>query len=126
MTSMTPDTSLYRQVPAGHVQNGEITSQVFQPTKKDEKRLSVYDGSQISAAESLKHYTEVLCWSSIGVVAVSVGECDSLLLPVYADPERYKEHVLIDFSEFGRSQIERKADFLKQCAIGRGWQFGPV
>lgn len=123
---MTPETSLYRQVPIGHVQDGEITSQVFQPTKKDEKRLSVYDGSQISAEESFKHYTEVLGWSSIGVVAVSVGECESLQLPVYADPKPYKEHVLIDFSELGRSQIERKADSLKRRAIERGWQFGPV
>ena len=123
---MIPETLLHRQVPAAHIQNGEITSQVFQPTRKDDRRLSVYDGSQISAEDAWKHYTGALGYSSIGVVAVSVAECDSEQLPVHPDPTPFKAHVVIDFAGLGRSKIERKADFLKRRAINRGWQFGPV
>ena len=123
---MTPETLLYRQVSATYVQHGEITSQVFKPTVKDNKRLSVYDGSQISAEDAWKHYVQTLSHGSIGVVAVAVQECTDLQLGVETDPAPFKEHSIINFAALSRSQIERKADSLKQRALERGWQFGPV
>ena len=123
---MTPGTLLYRQVPASYVQHGEITSQVFKPTANDKKRLSVYDGSQISAEDAWKHSVRTLSHNSIGVVAVTVQECTDLELGVEADRTPFKEHTVIDFTGFSRSQIERKADSLKQHALERDWQYGPV
>ena len=123
---MTPETLLHRQVPATYVQHGEITSQVFKPTAKDKGRLSVYDGSRISAEDAWKHYVQTLGYKSIGVAAVTVQECRDLQLDVEADPASFEEHAVIDFTGFSRSQSERKADSLKRCAIMRGWQFGPV
>ena len=123
---MTPETLLYRQVSAAYVQLGEITSQVFRPTGKDNKRLSVYDSSQITAEDAWKHFVQVLNYKSIGVVAVAVQECTDLQLGVESDPVPFEEHVIIDFTDLSRSQIERKADSLKQRALERDWQFGPV
>ena len=123
---MTPETLLYRQVSAAYVQHGEITSQVFKPTGKDNKRLSVYDGSQITAEDAWKHFVEALSYRSSGVVAVAVQECRDLQLGVEADPAPFEAHAVIDFADFSRSQVERKADSLKQRAVERGWQFRPV
>ena len=123
---MIPTTLLHRQVSAAYLQHEEITSQVFKPTGKDNKRLSVYDGSQISAADAWKHYVQALSYRSIGVVAVTVQESTDLQLGVKDDPAPFAGHAVIDFTGFSRSQIERKADSLKQLAVQRGWQFGPV
>jgi len=54
---MSPETHLLRQVHPSFVQSGQITSQVFQPTPKDELKLSVYDGDMIEPADSYEHYT---------------------------------------------------------------------
>ena len=123
---MIPATLLNRQVSAAYVQHGEITSQLFKPTGKDNKRLSVYDGSQISAEDAWKHYVQALSYRSIGVVAVTVQECKDLQLGVEDNPAPFVGHAVINFTGFSRSQIERKADSLKQRALQRGWQFGPV
>lgn len=72
---MKEDTLLLRQVNPAWVQNGRITSQVFRPTPKDAKRLSMYDGDLISSENAWQHFTEILKLSSVGVTAVSVVEC---------------------------------------------------
>ena len=123
---MTPETLLYRQVAAAYIQYGQITSQVFKPTGKDNKRLSVYDGSQITAEDAWKHFVQALNYTSNGVVAVAVQECKGLQLGVESDPAPFEEHAVIDFTDFSRRQIERKADSLKQRAVERDWQFRPV
>lgn len=121
---MTPETLLYRQVSPAHIQHGDITSQVFKPMGS--KYRSVYDGDLISAEDAWKHYVEELKRKSVGVVAVTVQECTDIQLQAHADPTDFPQHAVIDFTGFSRSQIERKADSLKQYALARGWQFGPV
>lgn len=44
---MTPESLLLRQVNPRWIREGRVTSQVFRPTPKDEKKLSVYDGAKI-------------------------------------------------------------------------------
>ena len=102
---------------------GEVTYQAFRPTKKDDYRLSVYDGDQIGAREAWSHYTSVLEMKSVGVKTVTETECGQLQLPVIFDQIPFLEHASVDFSGHSKSQIERKADSLKQFAIQRGWQF---
>ena len=120
---MTPATLLFRQVNPAWIKNGRITSQVFKPTPKDEGCLSVYDGDQITAEASWRHYTIELEYQSVGVVAVTVCECKKHGLCVKHDPEPFPEHVVIKFIGYSKSQIEKKAKRLKEAAERRGWQY---
>jgi len=49
-----------RQIHPGFVQDGRPSSQAFRPTPKDEQKLSVYDGDQITPANAFEHYTQAL------------------------------------------------------------------
>lgn len=119
---MTNKTLLLRQVHPSWVQLDRVTSQVFRPTPKDQKRLSVYDGDQISATGSWSHFTEVLGYASVGVLAVTKGECLHLQLATFSDPAPFPEHAVIDFTGFEEGQIKKKAKQLKEAAGARGWQ----
>ena len=120
---MIDATLLFRQINPSWVQQGRVTSQAFKPTKKDERRLSVYDGAQVSAEESWEHFTELRGYSSIGVLAVSVGECHSVDLAVEPDPERFPAHVEVVFDEYSNNEAIAKAKLLKRFAQLRGWQY---
>lgn len=118
---MDDNSLMLRQINPSFIQQGRVTSQAFRPTPKDEQRLSVYDGDQISPPAAIKHYTEVLGYSSVGVMAVDVLECKTLNLAVLADPIPFPEHAVIDFSPFNKTLIEKKAKLLKAKAESRGW-----
>ncbi|WP_322629954.1 hypothetical protein [Halothiobacillus sp.] len=118
---MNDHTLLLRQIHPSFVQEGRPSSQAFRPTPKDEKKLSVYDGDQISPAAAFQHYCVTLNLASSGVQAVSVEECHSLILPTSPDPTHFKEHALIDFSSQNDKDIQRKSKILKANAAARGW-----
>lgn len=120
---MTPDTLLFRQVNPSWIQAGRVTSQVFKPTPKDKKRLSVYNGDLVSAEASWLHYANELQFSSVGVLAVTVEECQQQALTVEPDPEPFPAHAVIKFDDCSSSQIVKKAKYLKQNAEARGWQY---
>lgn len=123
---MTPNTLLFRQVSPSWIKQGEVTSQLFKPTRKDKKRPSVYDGDQVTAQESYCHYTVELGLSSVGAVAVTVTECEDQDLAVIPDPDTFPSHVLIDFCGYSNNDIIiKKAICLKRAAIERGWQYCP-
>jgi hypothetical protein len=116
-------TLLHRQVNPSWVQQGRITSQVFKPTPKDDSRLSVYDGDQVTALEAWSHYTNDLGLTSIGVVAVTVAECEELDLTAEPDPEPFPAHAVIRFDACTPSQVEKKAKRLKAVGEARGWMY---
>ena len=120
---MNDDTLLHRQVSPAWIQAGHITSQVFRPTPKDQKKLSVYDGDLISAEDSWIHFTDMQGFESFGVMSVTVEECQSLELSVQPEPEPFPEHAIIDFGDLGENQIRKKAKRLKAAAETRGWQY---
>ena len=120
---MNSGTLLHRQVNPSWVQQGRITSQVFKPTPKDSYRLSVYDGDQVTAHQAWLHYTTELGFASIGVVAVTVGECEALALRPEPDPEPFPAHAVIRFDGCTSGQIEKKAKRLKAVADARGWLY---
>ena len=122
---MTPETLLLRQVNPSWIRNGRITSQVFRPTLKDKKRLSVYDGDQITPPEAHHHYTRG-GWSSVGVMAVTMAECGRQDLPVTPDPDPFPEHAVIDFHDCPDKEIRTKAKRLTEAAQLRGWQYRGV
>ncbi len=118
---MNSQTLLLRQIHPSFVQQGRVTSQAFRPTPKDEMKLSVYDGDQISPEEAFDHFTSVLHQQSVGELAVTVAECASLDLKAEADPEPFPEHAIIDFTGLGRRDVESKGKKLKSIADARGW-----
>jgi hypothetical protein len=121
---MTPYTDLLRQVHPSWIQQGRVTSQVFRPTPKDEKRLSVYDGDRITPENAWMHYTSGLGFLSAGVMAVTVGDCAKLSLPATPDPQpSFPEHAVIDFTGLSSNQIETAAKRLKRTAESRGWLY---
>ena len=124
---MTDDTFLFRQVHPSWVKDGRATSQAFTPTPKDNRKLSVYDGDQISAAGSWCHFTGELELRSVGVLAVTVGECEAEGTVAKPDPEPYPQHVVIDFGENpSNSQVKAIGKKLTRCANNRDWQHGPI
>lgn len=123
---MNADTLLHRQVSPAWVQQGRVTSQLFKPTPKDEKKLSLYDGDQISAEGAWEHFTGQLGLKSVGVLSVTKAECETESLRVVPDPTPYPEHIVLDFSELSGGQTEKAAKRLTVTAVERGWQYGPV
>ena len=120
---MRRETQLLRQVHPQFVQQGKPSSQVFRPTPKDEKLLSVYDGDQIGPSDAFEHYTNRLGFSSIGILAVTVGECQTCELKSRPDPPAFPEHAVIDFREYGERETKKKAKQLKAFANRRGWLY---
>lgn len=123
---MNSNTLLLRQVHPNFFQNGRVTSQAFRPTPKDEQKLSMYNGDQIDPQPAHRHYTETLDCASIGVLGVTVAECDELNLPAIEDPEPFPEHVVLDYSAFPKNAIEKIAKLLRVKAETRGWLYGPT
>ncbi len=120
---MNDATLLLRQIHPAFVQGGRVSSQAFRPTPKDEQRLSVYDGDQIEPQPAYEHYTTTLGLRSVGVMGVSIGECEALQLPVHPDPKPFPEHVVIDFSAFSKNATEKKAKLLRAKAVARNWLY---
>lgn len=123
---MNRETTLWRQIHPSFVKEGYPGSQAFRPTPKDQGRLSFEDGHQIAAEQAWHRYTEERGLRSAGVLGVLVGECASEGLGVIPDGVPDPEHVSVDFT--GKSNGERKAisKRLRDHALGRGWQFGPI
>ena len=125
---MNSDTLLYRMVSPSWIQRGIATSQTFKPTRKDNGRLSVYDGDQISPQGAYEYFTNPppgLGQRAVGVLAIAVAECDSLKLIVELDGDPIPAHASIDFTALSRRDINRAADELKEFANERGWQYRP-
>ena len=126
---MNSDTLLYRMVSPSWMRRGRPTSQTFNPTPKDNGRLSVYDGDQISPQDAYEHYTNPppgLSQRAVGVLAVKVSECESLDLAATPDPlPGFPAHALIDFTAINGNRVRRVARVLLKNATARGWQHRP-
>jgi hypothetical protein len=122
---MNQDTKLLRQVHPSFVQGNTISfqvfsSQVFKPTPKDENKLSVYNGELYTPIEAFSHYSDS-GYKSIGIVAVTIEECNDEELNVYEDNIPFEGHCSIDYTGFSNCMISKKAQKLKYYASKRGW-----
>lgn len=124
---MNSETLLLRQINPSFIQNGRVTSQAFRPTPKDENKLSVYDGDQITPEASWQHFTLNPLCHSVGVMAVSQGQCAEQSVPVVPDPDPngvpFPEHAYLSFSDMSKGEIERKAKALSSKAKERNWLY---
>jgi hypothetical protein len=85
-SGMTDETILLRQAHPKFVSEGQVTSQAFVPFPKDDAKLSDYDGDQIRAEESHRHYTETLQNESDSVWGVTCSEVAITGLSSLPDP----------------------------------------
>ena len=121
---MNNQTLLLRQVHPNFFPDGEISSQAFFPFPKDDGKLSVYDGDQISAEAAYQHYTVTLGLESVGVWAVSGAETVSVGLTYQPDPvDGNPPHAIINFSACTEKECRKLAKRLKKFAVGRGSQY---
>lgn len=124
---MSPETILLRQAHPNFMDGPLITSQVFMPFPKDEGKLSVYDGDQITAADAYEHYTETLGNESHSIWAVTKGEADGLDVPASPDPlPAFLSHSVIDFTGRTDKDSRKIAKRLKLFALGRGCLYAPA
>ena len=122
---MNDETLLLRQINPSWVKGNRVTSQAFTPTRKDEARLSVYDGDQISAEDSWRHFTQELGSPSAGVMAVTFGECAARGREVVLNSVPFREHAYVDFAGLSRSQAKSVGKALTCSASNRGWRYRP-
>jgi hypothetical protein len=124
---MNDQTVLLRQVHPGFIPDGQLTSQAFMPFPKDEGKPSVYDGDQISPADSHAHYTQKLGFKSDSVWGVSCAEVTEIGLASYPDPkEDFPSHALIDFTVKPQTEFRKLAKKLKAKALARGRLYPPL
>lgn len=121
---MNEQTLLLRQVHPNFFPDGEVSSQAFFPFPKDDGKLSVYDGDQITVEASHQHYIATLGLESVGVWAVSGAETASVGLTHLPDPiAGNPAHAVIDFGALAERECRKLAKKLKKFALDRGSQY---
>jgi hypothetical protein len=128
MTETLIDNSelLFRQVHPSFIQDGQISSQPFCPTPKDDNKLSVDRGSKTTPQVSHSLFT-ANGGQSAAVYGLSVDEFLQERLPCHPDPIEAFEgkkanpaHAVADYSAHGPNQQKNKAKRLKHKAVARG------
>jgi hypothetical protein len=131
---MEENTLLHRQVHPSFVQNDIISTQAFvedkaisslafNPSEKDNNKLSVYNGEKYSATDAYNHYT--VNYSSCGVLSVTVSECNTIdKLEAVEDNYPFNGHSYIDFSAVeSKAKKKKKAGVLRDFAVKRNWTY---
>ena len=118
-------TLLFRQIPMKYIKRGRPSSLAFTPMPKDNRRLSCYDGSMITAKQSYDHFLK-MGYISSGVLGVTVSECIELSLSAESDPLPFPEHAVIVFpQELTNSKVKTLGQLLRDKAVEHGWQYRP-
>lgn len=125
-----PEENLLRQVHPQHIDRGVVGSVAFKPGKQDEGRLSVSRGALTTPEAAFSKHTTEKGLKSVGVWAVTVGECGSIDLEAKSAPVEDEvpdpAHAIIDMSEVKGKQIRRKARTLARFANARGCLYSPA
>ena len=134
---MEDKTLLHRQIHPSFVVNDIVSNQAFiavslvvssgafTPTKKDEDKLSVYNGEKFSAKDSFEHYTAK--YKSYGVLSVTVEEVKSIT-PLSSNENNvpFNGHCYVDFASVSsKKQKIKKASKLRDIAVNRNWTYKP-
>ncbi len=122
---MNPETLLYRMVHRSWMRGDMVSSVAFRPRLVDGQLLGVFDGDRITLEGAWNEFTTYFQGGSLflGIVGVTLAECEGLDLPVLSDPYLFPARAYIDFTGLGRAEIRRKAYRLRECANARGWLF---
>lgn len=124
---------LWRNAHPTWIVDGELTSQAFRPTPKDQQKLSTAREDKVSAEDSFKEFTETFEFESVGVWAVSVGDVKKQgLRSIYDESSPstpkpcLKGHTSIDFTSVSNNQAKRIGGRLRDRAETRGRQHPPL
>lgn len=123
-TKLEPtEQELYRQVRAGHIENGEVSSLAFTPMKKDNGELSV-DLQGLTTAEAACTAFKARGYDTVGAWAVTTKECSDLGLgalhqPKDTPPPPNESHGFVDFRGVNASQTKKRAGRLAEKANAR-------
>ena len=127
MSDSMDEENLLRQVHPAWIHEGQVSSQVFTPTKKDEGRLSVSRSSKTTPEAAFVHHTKKLGLASAGVVAVTTGECARIDVGWADDPVEGDmpdlAHAYLDMTSLSQGQIRTKAKLLKRLAQEKGFLY---
>ena len=137
-------TELFRAINPAFVQNGHVAIQAFQvsplafrPTEQDKGKLSVYSDAVFTAKEATEHRRAIIIGSGtqrqfpVGVLSVTVQECQDLSLTTVQDNDPFVGHAHIDFtahedpdnSKITKSRYLQLATQLRDYAEARGWRY---
>jgi hypothetical protein len=122
---MSPQTPLLRQIHPSFLKGDQASTQAFRPTPKGKDRLSFDDGDQVSAQAAWSRYTNERGLQSVGILAVTVQECEGENLDVIRDGVPDPEHVSVNFAGKTNGQRKTISKHLRDFAMARGWQVGP-
>jgi hypothetical protein len=124
---------LLRQVNPSFIRAGRPSSKVFEPKAKDEGKLSIVLERKRQAQAAYEFFIKIPKCRSVGILAISVGDCLSEELPAHHAPLSEAEdgleddaHGIIDFSQTEAEFHEEKAIALHRAAMARGYVFQPV
>jgi hypothetical protein len=99
-----------------------FSSQTFRPTPKDNGLLSMYNGEVFDAYTAFEHFISQ-GHRSVGVVAVTPAECESIPVPVLEDNDPFQGHCSLDYRTLSGTGIKKAASTLKANAQERGWLY---
>lgn len=123
------DEQLWRNVHPAYLDDGNMTSQAFKPTSKDDQRLSSARAERVTARIHHMEFTEALGLESAGVWAVTVGEVLEVNLRAVWDERSQNPpdpcptgHTYIDFRGQSGNKTTRLAQQLRNLAVARGRQ----
>lgn len=123
---MNSTTTLLRQIHPNFIPNGQLTSPAFMPFPKDNGKPSFYDGDQISAADSYKHYTDVIGMKSDSVWGGTGLEVSKVELTYAPDPQdNFLAHAIVNFTSHPERDFRKLAKKLLMCAAARGCLYTP-
>ncbi len=111
--------------------DGQLSSQPFQPTVKDEGKLSVDRSTLTDTVGSFNLYIGD-GHKSVAVYGLTVGEFGTQQIACHSDPLVQSDsqtanpaHAYADFSPHSANQQKNKAKRLKNMAISRGCLYSP-
>jgi hypothetical protein len=117
---------LFRQIHPNFYEQGEPSSQAFNPTDKDDHKLSVDRSARATAAGSFALYTGN-GFKSVAVYGVSVDEFTQESIACFSDPlpkvgvfAENPAHSYADYSAHRSASRKNIAKLLKRKAIARG------
>ena len=119
---MNQDTFLWRQVHPDWVHEGRPTRQTFDPMGK--KEISVSDGDMISAEDVWSKHVHTFNRKSVGVLSVTVADCEDNELSVRPDPvDNAPEHVAVIYPAAAKTQIRAVSEILLDRSLQHGWKY---
>jgi len=117
---------LWRQIPLAFIHNGQVGSDAFRPTPKDDGKLSTRRASKISAEDAYWDHVGRLGLQSEGTMPLSVGDLKELGIRAIDDsalPGSPAAHAYGDFRNLSKNRAKDVARRLKPMALRRGFAF---